>query len=305
MQCLAEYSHIKCGHRCGNNYLCPYIRGGSHYRSSGQRLAGRQQKPGFDDNEDSSGSSDWSSEVQESHQNDPGGGPHCHPSPVQPCCPPRFEEKEGMPPSSLDDCLLHWTLRVLLPSPCPARRAGLRKWRQQPPHHYDQHRRGLCFPHMQRTEKKSARAQTTTNWSLSSCIKTESFFYQMLDIQTPNCYCHVIRLQLGLNCQKCQLLSINLCGYIKSHVYQLRNHFLSKSSVLASSKPNCQLSSCPPCQAINFCTAMSLPVFASRRLVSQIFCFLFWEAISYPSLSGWGGMSVRGIFSYCVLFDIS
>ena len=114
------------------------------------------------------------------------------------------------------------------------------------------------------------------------------------------------------------LYSIILCANTKSQTYILRNHFLSKSNVPASSKPDCHLSSCQTKrQPINFCTAMTLPLFASHRLVprspryfrlvprspryfrslryfwlvveiSQIFCFLFWEAISYPSLSGVG-----------------
>ena len=68
---------------------------------------------------------------------------------------------------------------------CPCR-AGLRKGHQQPSHHHDLlplrhcHRGqpclGLCFQHLQRTEKKSAGEQTRTNWSLGACIKFESFF---------------------------------------------------------------------------------------------------------------------------------
>ena len=91
-------------------------------------------------------------------------------------------------------------------------------------------------------------------------------------------YCHVTRSQFeGLKLRLSMvrnvsyfLYSIILCANTKSQIYILRNHFLSKSNVLASSKPDCHLSSCQTKrQPINFCTAMTLPLFASHRLVPR------------------------------------
>ena len=173
------------------------------------------KKPEFDDSEDSSGSSDWSREVQGSHHGDPGGCRHCHPSPLRPCCRPGLEEEADVLPSSLDNCLLHRTLPLssrsakrtptAFPSPRSSTPSALPSWSTLP---------GSLFSAFAKNWKEISRRADQDQLEFRRLHKIWKFLYQLLNIQTPNCLlsCHQVAIwgsQIEtLNCQKCQLLFV-------------------------------------------------------------------------------------------------